>query len=276
MKHKVIAGALLAAALVLAPVAVTAASAAPPSEKVCADYSTGRITPADGVTEVTYTAPEGQVILAICVKAGSVKQGNGPEAVSVPENATEVTFSHSSGKAIGHYSVLLGDAPDPLACLDGWVDVDTRTSGRYECVDTGLHVWTVDNSSQAKVSFGTAAAFPLASTGVLDIDWTGTGTAPGINLFVDFDGNGSIDGTLVYETVYGQDLWLTNGSAQFVKDGAPSTTGGNGSAWHGTISQWSSSFPAAQVKGVAFSVGSGVNSDGILHSLTAGGIVFSF
>ena len=276
MKHKVLAGVALAAALIIAPFGIGAATAAPPTGNVCAEYSTGHVTPPTPVKQVTYTAPEGQIILAVCVKAGSAKQGLGPEAVTVPDGATTITFSHSSGKDIGHYSVLLGDAPDPLACIDGWYNVDTRADGHYECVETGLHVWTTSATSAAKVSLGTPASFPLSQTGVLDLAWTGTSIPPGINLFVDFDGDGSVDGTLVYEAVYGQDLWLTNGSKDFVKAGAPVVGGGNGSDWHGTIPQWSGSFPNAQVKGVAFSLGSGVLGDGVIHSITAGGTVYDF
>lgn len=151
---------------------------------------------------------------------------------------------------------------------DLWTNVDTRADGRLEYVADGLHVWTLSNTSQAKVSEGMAANFALKNTGVLALNWTGSTPPPGINLFVDFDNNGTVDGTLVYESVYGQDLWLTNGSQQFVKDNAPVVGGGNGSQWHGTINQWLVEFPLAQVKGIAYSLGSGVLGDGVIHSIT--------
>ena len=157
-----------------------------------------------------------------------------------------------------------------------WTNVDTRSAGHYEYVDGALHVWTDDATSNAKVSLGTAASFALSQSGQFGIDWEGTTPPPGVNLFVDFDNDGSIDGTLVFETVYGQDLWLTNGSKQFVKDAAPSHTGGNGSENHGTINEWLTVFPNAQVKGIAFSLGSGVHGDGLIKSLTIGCTVYTF
>ncbi|WP_345799982.1 hypothetical protein AAIB33_10895 [Microbacterium sp. AZCO] len=272
MKHRMLAGMVLAAALLIAPFGVAAASAAPPTGNVCADYSTGHIDPGPGVKQVTYTAPAGQVILAVCVKAGSAKQGLRPEAVTVPAGATRITFSHSSGKDIGHYSVLLG--ADPLACIEGWVDIDTRLNGRYECVETGLHVWTTDNSSQAKVSLGTVASFPLSQAGPLDLDWTGTTPAPGLNLFVNF-GNGQT-GTLVWEAAYGgDDLWLTQSGIDKGIE-APVVGGGSGSSHHGTLAQWSALYPNAQVYGIAFSLGSGVLGDGVIHAISAGGTVYDF
>ena len=57
---------------------------------------------------VTVTAPDGKVITGYCVKAGSANQDLGPEYVE-GLNATEVTFSHSSGKDISHYIVFYGD-----------------------------------------------------------------------------------------------------------------------------------------------------------------------
>lgn len=165
------------------------------------------------------------------------------------------------------------DGPHSTNLEPLWSNVDTRSAGHYEYVDGGLHVWTDDNSSQAKVSLGYPASFPLEHTGVLDLDWTGSTPPPGVNLFITTEhGNG----TLVYESVYGQDLWLTNGSAQWLKDNAPVNGGGNGSQWHGTIDQWLEVIPDAQVVGIAFSLGSGVLGDGVIHSITAGCKVYTF
>lgn len=148
-----------------------------------------------------------------------------------------------------------------------WSNVDTRSAGHYEYVEGGLHVWTDDNSSNAKVSLGQAANFPLHDTGVISLGWTGTTPPPGVNLFITSEhGNG----TLVYESVYGQDLWLTNGSSAGLKANAPVDGGGNGSQWHGTIDQWLTKIPGAQVVGIAFSLGSGVLGDGVISSITVG------
>lgn len=173
------------------------------------------------------------------------------------------------------------NGPTSTDLVDLWANVDTRSKGHVEYVENALHVWTEDSSSQSKVSEGIAVNFPLSQTGTLAIDATANPgnvypNGPGLNLFVDFDNNGSVDGTLVYETVYGQDLWLTNGSAQFVKDGAPVVGGGNGSQWHGTINQWLTKFPNAQVSGVAYSLGSGVQGDWNINSITFNCKVYTF
>lgn len=64
-------------------------------------------------TSYTYTAPAGKLVASYCVKAGSANQGNGPEYHDVAPPQQSVTFSHSSGKEISHFSVELVDAPPP-------------------------------------------------------------------------------------------------------------------------------------------------------------------
>jgi len=164
---------------------------------------------------------------------------------------------------------------------DLWADVDTRSAGHHEYVDGALRVYTDDSSPQAKVSEGLAVSFPLYQTGALAVNATPNPgnsypNGPGLNLFVDFDHDGDVDGTLVYENVYGQDLWLTGGSAQFVKDAAPVVGGGNGSQWHGTIDQWLTAFPEAQVSGIAYALGSGVHGDWNLVSITVNCTTYTF
>lgn len=184
-------------------------------------------------------------------------------------------------------AVTCDDDPEPVtnSCTTGvnthstnladlWQNVDTRSAGHLEYVENGLHIWTDDASSQAKVSEGIAVNFPLHDTGVLALDWTGSTPPPGINLFVNFGADGN--GTLVYESVYGQDLWLTNGSSAAVKANAPVNGGGNGSQWHGTIDQWLTKYPNATVVGLAYSLGSGVKGDGVINSITAGCATHTF
>lgn len=183
-----------------------------------------------------------------------------------------VTCEEEPEPVINECTTGVGTHSTNLADL--WANVDTRTAGHVEYVENGLHVWTDDASSQAKVSEGIAVNFPLHDTGVLDINWAGTSPAPGINLFVNFGADGN--GTLVYESVYGQDLWLTNGSSAAVKANAPVNGGGNGSQWHGTINQWLEKYPTAQVVGLAYSLGSGVKGDGVINSITAGCATHTF
>jgi hypothetical protein len=81
-------------------------------DAVCPDLDTGHLS-AGNQTSVTITAPEGQVIVQVCVKAGSAQQGDGPEFTDFDPGVTETTISHSSGKEISHYSVKFADAPPP-------------------------------------------------------------------------------------------------------------------------------------------------------------------
>jgi hypothetical protein len=196
-----------------------------------------------------------------------------------PNNPTEHLIPGGEGTAWKFVHLEAEDCPPPVtnSCEAGpgthstnlndlWSNVDTRSKGHLEYVEGGLHIWTEDNSSQAKVSEGMAANFALKNTGVLDLNWTGSAPPPGINLFVNFGADGN--GTLVYESVYGQDLWLTNGSSAAVKANAPVNGGGNGSQWHGTINQWLEKYPDAQVVGIAYALGSGVLGDGVINSIT--------
>ena len=156
---------------------------------------------------------------------------------------------------------------------------DTRATGHYEVVGTGLHVWTEGATSTDKVAEYVDTTTPLAATGEPALEYTPTsGTIPpGFQLVVDFDNNGTPDGILVGEpTYYGNDWWASNGSAQFVKDGAPSHTGGSGSTNHGTLDQWRAAFPNAVVKAFGFSLGSGVKGDGVINAIDFAGTRYTF
>jgi hypothetical protein len=104
---------------------------------------------------------------------------------------------------------------------------DTRATGHYEVVGTGLHLYTTGATSTDKVAEYVATNTALSIIGEPSLNYTATfGGAPGYQLVVDFNNDGSADGILIGETVYGNDWWASNGSKQFAKDGAPSHTGG--------------------------------------------------
>jgi hypothetical protein len=79
---------------------------------VCPNLDTGKL---DGgnQTSITFTAPEGLVIVQICVKAGSGQQEEGPFFINFDPGVTSATFSHPSGKEISHFSVKFAPAPPP-------------------------------------------------------------------------------------------------------------------------------------------------------------------
>ncbi|WP_141437055.1 hypothetical protein [Blastococcus aggregatus] len=156
---------------------------------------------------------------------------------------------------------------------------DTRATGHYELVGTGLRLWTENATSTDKVAEYVATSTPLAEVGEPTLEYTNTsgGGVPGFQLVIDFDGDGSNDGILVGEPgVYGADWWLNTAAKTFVKDGAPVTGGGSGSAWHGTLAQWSTAFSEADVTAFGFSLGSGVKGDGVLTAITFAGTRYTF
>jgi len=155
---------------------------------------------------------------------------------------------------------------------------DTRATGHYEVVGTGLHIWTEGATSTDKVAEYVATTTRLADVGEPGLDYTATAgaTPPGFQLVVDFNDDGVSDGILVGETVYGNDWWLTNAAADFAKAAAPSHAGGSGSANHGTLDQWRAAFPDAEVQAFGFSLGSGVLGDGVLSAINFAGTTYTF
>lgn len=149
---------------------------------------------------------------------------------------------------------------------------DDRAHGHYGFTQDGLLLSTEDNTSLSKIAWYHAVApYSLANIGTPAMDYTNNfGVNPGLQVLLDFDGNGTTDGTLVGEAVYGNNWWLTSGSAAFVKAGAPHTGGGNGSEWYGTLDEWLTAFPSAKVTVAGFALGSGVFASGTLHTLTFG------
>ena len=158
---------------------------------------------------------------------------------------------------------------------------DTRATGDYELQGTGLHITTTGATGTDKVAEYVATKTPLATAAAEEptLDYTNTsgGGVPGFQLVVDFDTDGTADGILIGEPgVYGNDWWLNNAAKQFVKDAAPSHTGGFGSANHGILDDWSAAFPKANVLAFGFSLGSGVKGDGVIDAINFAGTRYTF
>ena len=103
MKKLLAAGAVAGSALLGSGMAP--ASAAPPAGQICPAFDSGKIDVAGEVKSLTLEAPRGMEIAAVCVKAGSAKQGLGAEIYYYDYSQVSVTISHYSGKDISHYSV---------------------------------------------------------------------------------------------------------------------------------------------------------------------------
>jgi hypothetical protein len=158
---------------------------------------------------------------------------------------------------------------------------DTRPAGHVDFLKEGLHVYTDDNSSDAKA----AEYFNVPAQGLPDtasLTWYGTSPQPGSQLVFDADGDQgtTADGynVLVGEPAYGDDYWMSTGSSIYKShhELCPSTTGGSGSDCHGTLAQWQQAFPNAKLYAVGFSLGSGIKGDGVIRDLQVGDTDYRF
>ncbi len=194
--------------------------------------------------------------------------------------------------AIACVGAVVAAAPaqaDDLSLIPAQIDFsETRSLGHNDFLaGGGVRVWTEDSSSQSKAAGYFAVDQDLADVGEPSMESVRndptTTLRPGMQLVTDFDGNGTPDGILVGEptydngaVLYGDNWWLSNGSAQFVKDDAPSHGGGFGSNNNGTLNQWRSAFPDAHVAAYGWSVGSGVRADDTIVSMTLGADTYTF
>lgn len=166
---------------------------------------------------------------------------------------------------------------------------ETRATGHNVFADGKVRVYTEGATSTDKAAGYFDVNRTLSAVAAVEptMAWTANLAPnllrPGMQLKVDFNGDGSIDGILVGEPVYadgsplyGNDWWASNGSKQFVKDGAPSHTGGSGSDNHGTLAQWKAAFPTAKVVQGGWSLGSGVKGDGFISSFVIAGDTYTF
>jgi len=166
---------------------------------------------------------------------------------------------------------------------------DVRSAGHYDFLAEGVHVKTDDTSSQAKVALYFPVTGAIPTTGA--IEWYGTGPSnqPGAQIVFDKDqttGNNNDFNTLVGEQIYstnpaGQpltDWWYTGGTAKAATNGitCPSTTGGSGSDCHGTLAAWAAALTTAKVYAGGFSIGSGIQGEGVVRAVNLGGTSYVF
>lgn len=174
----------------------------------------------------------------------------------------------------------VASAADAVLYVPEDIDMSqTRATGHFEVESggSGLHIWTQGSTTTDKVAGYVATNVVLSGIGEPSLEYTPTfGITPGYQLVVDFDADGSPDGILVGETIYGGNWWLSASADADIKARAPHIGGGNGSEWFGTLDEWRETFPAAVVKSFGFSLGSGVYGDGVLEALNFNGTRYTF
>jgi hypothetical protein len=164
---------------------------------------------------------------------------------------------------------------------------DVRSAGHYNFLAEGVHVKTDDLSSQSKVALYFPMTGDLPTSG--SMEWYGTVNQPGAQIVFDKDqttGNNNDYNVLVGEQVYstgaaGQpltDWWYTGGTTKAATNGitCPSTTGGSGSDCHGTLAQWATALTTERVYAGGFSLGSGVQGDGVVRAVNIGETSYTF
>ena len=161
--------------------------------------------------------------------------------------------------------------------LSAWNLSETRAAGHNVLVENGLHVYTDDASSLAKAAGYLAVDFALKDYGSFDLDWTGTSPAPGGQMLVDLDNDGTPTGYLVIEDAYNGEWWLSaNWNGDVPASELPvSAVGGGGADW-ASPQEFLNAFPDARIKAIGYSLGSGVKGDGVISSITAGCHVYTF
>jgi hypothetical protein len=152
----------------------------------------------------------------------------------------------------------------------------TDGSSHAELTADGLLVWTDATGHRKAAGYVLGTDWrPLTEIGEFSIEWAGTANKPGGNILIDLDGNGTPDGFLVIESIYGGIQWLSgNWSGLDLTTGAPHVSGGGGYPNQGTFNDWLAAYPNAKWMLPGYSLGSGVTGYGVISSLKAGCIEY--
>lgn len=165
-------------------------------------------------------------------------------------------------------------ASGPIATnqnANGWDFSQTRTAGSNTFVHDGIRVTTTAATSLGKAAGYHAIDIALSAVGTPAMSYTlHSGVAPSIQLGVDLDHDGTLDGYLVREDVYAAGMWwASNGIQTGGFTGLP-TVGGGGSGINGTLDDYLLAYPDARVLSYGYSLGSGVLGDATIASITVG------
>lgn len=161
-----------------------------------------------------------------------------------------------------------------FADLTDWDTSGSKSGGSSEVTSGGLEV---HNPQGGKSEGLYGHSFDLEVAGSPSMEWTGTGTAPGLQMGIDLDGNGSWDGTLVneaYNYAAKADQWWfskTTFDAPVASDYFSDNSSG-----YGTLDEWLAKYPNANVRYVGYALGTGPAGDGVITQMTFGCKTFTF
>ncbi len=171
--------------------------------------------------------------------------------------------------------------------LGGWSFTQTRAQGINEFVEGGLRVETFpddDNldgttADQRKAAGYVPIDIALSEVGTVGIEFSSfEGTRPSLQLGFDADGDGTRDAYLVGEPwAYPNAGWSMTTDGDWA-DALFWVTGGNGFgvapgsgyAGLGTLDDWLLANPEARIVEYGYSLGSGVNGEAVITSITVG------
>jgi S-layer homology domain/Collagen triple helix repeat (20 copies) len=212
----------------------------------------------------------------------------GPAGPEGPEGKKGDSAEEKLGMSVEAYldakvnGYVTGLGPDAVRKWD-WSQ--TRADGFHVFTPQGLFVATSENASIPSPDSRKVAGYLNVDDFELDLI-TGSsleyiklgGTfdfEPGLQAEVDLNGDGTKDGILVGEEVYGGNWWLAGITPGFDTTAAP-TVGGGGGTFNGSIAQWTAAYENAEVLRIGFSLGSGVYSIGQITGFTIGPFSFDF
>ena len=160
---------------------------------------------------------------------------------------------------------------------NGWDFSESRSGGHHEYVETGLRIYTDAADSNGKSAGYVATDLNLEDVGTPVLNFTNTsgGAEPGINLSLIV--NGVWQGNLVKEPLFSQ-WWLNKAVPGMPAGPNPSYQKSYGSLNDFLFAYAQLGYTGDKVKVVAigYSLGSGAKGDGILTSITAGCVNYTF
>ncbi len=160
---------------------------------------------------------------------------------------------------------------------NGWDFSQSRSGGHHEYVASGLRIYTDAADYDGKSAGYVATDLNLEDVGTPVLNFTNTsgGAEPGINLSLIVDG--VWQGNLVKEPLFSQ-WWLGKAVAGMPAGPNPGYQKAYGSIDDFLFAYGQLGYTGAEVKIVAigYSLGSGAKGDGILTSITAGCVNYTF